>query len=97
MVVRVEVAPGGLAAVPGVARHVDVEAVVAGAEADDLSLDEDSEPSLLHEERAGDVGVLASRDQLYNCLGRVSLDRELTVRAVADAVGRDLAEKAEPE
>ena len=83
--------PGRLAALPGVARHVDVEAVVAGSEADDLALDEDSVCSLLHEERAGDVGISSSRHELYNCLARIPLDRELAIRTVANVVSPDLA------
>ena len=64
LLVRVEVAPGRLAVVPGVSGHVNVEAVVAGAQAEDLSLDEDSVGSLLQEEGPGNVDISSSGQQL---------------------------------
>ena len=48
--VRVEVTPRRLAVVPGVARHVYMEPVLARAQSQDLALDEDPEGSLLQEE-----------------------------------------------
>ena len=64
--------PGRLAVVPGVSRHVHVEAVEAGPEANDLSLDEDSVRSLLQQEGARDVDVSSPGHQLNN-LNRVTM------------------------
>ena len=70
--VRVKVPPGRLAVVPGVSRHVHVEAVEAGPEANDLSLDEDPVRSLLQQEGARDVDVSSPGHQLNN-LNRVTM------------------------